>query len=54
MRWLASICRAARIAILLPNGIDAACMDQAAWALASVPVPLHAIDNPESIAYMGR
>src|SRR5664280_447956 len=41
-----------RIAILLPNGIDAVCIDQAALALACVPVPLHAIDNPESIAYI--
>ena len=44
--------RGARIAILLPNGLDAICMDQAALALACVPVPLHAIDNPGSIAYI--
>ena len=44
--------RGARIAILLPNGIDAVCIDQAALALACVPVPLHAIDNPQSIAYI--
>src|SRR5215470_6005712 len=37
--------RGARIAILLPNGLDAVCIDQAALALACVPVPLHAIDN---------
>ena len=44
--------RGARIAILLPNGLDAICIDQAALALACVPVPLHAIDNPGSIAYI--
>ncbi len=44
--------RGSRIAILLPNGLDAVCIDQAALALACVPVPLHAIDNPESIAYI--
>ena len=44
--------RGARIAILLPNGLDAICIDQAALALACVPVPLHAIDNPQSIAYI--
>lgn len=44
--------RGARIAILLPNGLDAVCIDQAALALACVPVPLHALDNPASIAYI--
>jgi long-chain acyl-CoA synthetase len=44
--------RGARVAILLPNGLDAVCIDQAALALAAVPVPLHAIDNPASIAYI--
>ncbi|WP_296914094.1 long-chain fatty acid--CoA ligase [Polaromonas sp.] len=44
--------RGARIAIMLPNGFDAVCIDQAALALACVPVPLHAIDNPASIAYI--
>ena len=42
----------ARVAILLPNGLDAMCMDQATLALGQVPVPLHAIDNPGSIAYI--
>ena len=36
----------------MPNGLDAVCIDQAALALACVPVPLHAIDNPQSIAYI--
>ena len=44
--------RGARIATLLPNGLDAVCIDQAALALACVPVPLHALDNPASIAYI--
>ena len=44
--------RQARIAILLPNGLDAVCTDQAALSIGLVPVPLHAIDNPGSIAYI--
>lgn len=44
--------RGARIAILLPNGLHAVCFDQAALALACVPVPMHALDNPASIAYI--
>jgi long-chain acyl-CoA synthetase len=44
--------RGARVAILLPNGIHAVCMDQATLALACVPLPMHALDNPESIAYI--
>jgi long-chain acyl-CoA synthetase len=42
----------ARVAILLPNGVDAMCMDQACLAHGAVPVPLHAIDNPASIAFI--
>ncbi len=42
----------ARVAILLPNGIDAMSIDQAVLATGCVPVPLHAIDNPGSIAYI--
>ena len=41
---------AARVAILLPNGLDAMSADQATLATGCVPVPLHAIDNPGSIA----
>ncbi|ABM36484.1 AMP-dependent synthetase/ligase [Polaromonas naphthalenivorans] len=44
--------RQARIAVLLPNGLDAVCIDQAALSRGLVPVPLHAIDNPGSIAYI--
>jgi len=48
------LARGARVAILLPNGIDAVCIDQASLRLACVPVPMHALDNPESIAYILR
>ncbi|MFZ6760215.1 AMP-dependent synthetase/ligase [Undibacterium sp. Ji50W] len=41
-----------RIAILLPNGLYAVCMDQATQACGFVPVPMHALDNPASIAYI--
>ena len=56
-RWSRALARlalpsGARVAILLPNGLDAMCMDQATLALGQVPVPLHAIDNPGSIAYI--
>ena len=42
----------ASIAILLPNGLNAVSLDQAALAQGFVPVPLHAVDNPGSIAYI--
>ena len=42
----------ARVAVLLPNGLAAVSIDQAALALGLVPVPLHAIDNAGSIAYI--
>jgi long-chain acyl-CoA synthetase len=42
----------ARVAILLPNGLHAVCLDQASLALGYVPVPMHALDNPASIAYI--
>ena len=48
----AGLPRGARVAILLPNGLDAVCIDQAVLAQACVPVPMHAIDNPASIAYI--
>jgi long-chain acyl-CoA synthetase len=44
--------RGARVAILMPNGIEHIAMDQAALSGGLVPVPLHAIDNPESIIYI--
>ncbi|MBC7750772.1 MAG: long-chain fatty acid--CoA ligase [Candidatus Saccharibacteria bacterium] len=42
----------ARIAILLPNGINAVCIDQASLASGFIPVPMHSLDNPASIAYI--
>lgn len=42
----------ARVAVLLPNGLDAVCIDQASLVLGLVPVPMHALDNPASIAYI--
>ncbi|MCK7498767.1 MAG: AMP-binding protein [Comamonadaceae bacterium] len=42
----------ARIALLLPNGLDAVTLDQAALARGCVPLPMHALDNPLSIAYI--
>ncbi|MCA6105990.1 AMP-dependent synthetase/ligase [Bradyrhizobium cenepequi] len=41
-----------RVAILMPNGIEHIAMDQAALSRGLVPVPMHAIDNPESIVYI--
>jgi len=51
---LGALClpRGARIAILLPNGLDHVSVDLAAMSLAQVPVPMHALDNPASIAYI--
>jgi long-chain acyl-CoA synthetase len=56
-RWMRALAReslapGARVAILAKASIEHVCMDQAALALGLVPVPLHAIDNPESIAYI--
>jgi long-chain acyl-CoA synthetase len=48
----ACITRGSPIAILLPNGFDAVCVDQAALSQGCVPVPMHALDNPASIAYI--
>lgn len=44
--------RGDRVAMLLPNGVNAVCFDQAAMANTLVPVPLHAIDTPASSAYI--
>jgi len=41
-----------RIAVLLPNCVDAVTVDQAALARGMVPVPMHAIDTPGSIGYI--
>lgn len=41
-----------RVAILMPNGTAHIAMDQAALSRGLVPVPMHAVDNPDSIAYV--
>jgi long-chain acyl-CoA synthetase len=46
------LARGDRVALLLPNGVDTVCIDQAVLAAACVPVPMHALDNPASIAYV--
>jgi len=42
----------ARIGILVPNSVEHVSLDQAALASGYVCVPLHVIDNPESLAYV--
>jgi len=44
--------RGARVALLLPNGYETVCLDQALLSRACVPVPMHALDNAASIAYI--
>lgn len=41
-----------RAAVLLPNSINAAVVDQAILKNGCVPVPLHAVDTPASSAYI--
>jgi len=57
LRWRAALTReafqfGARIGVLVPNSVEHVCMDQAALASGFVPVPLHVVDNPESLAYV--
>ena len=42
----------ARVAVLLPNSVDAVSIDQACLARGLVPVPMHSIDTPGSIGYI--
>lgn len=56
-RWRKAFCKfnlekGSRVAMLLPNCIDAICFDQAALACGLVPVPLHAVDTPGSSAFI--
>src|SRR5579871_420062 len=58
-KWRAALARenlakGDRVAILVPNGMSHIAMDQAALARGLVPVPMHALDNPESISYILR
>lgn len=41
-----------KVAMLLPNCVDAICFDQAALRQGLVPVPLHAVDTPLSSAFI--
>jgi long-chain acyl-CoA synthetase len=43
--------RGDRVAILLPNGIDWVCFDQAALSLGLVVVPFYIADSPNNFAY---
>ena len=57
MRWRKALAamglkRGDRVAMLLINSLDALTFDQAVLANALIPVPLHAIDTPESAAYI--
>lgn len=56
-RWRAALRQevlqqGARVAILLPNGLDHACADLASLSEGLVPVPLHVVDNAENLAYV--
>ena len=56
-QWRKAFCKLGlqhgdRVAILLPNGVDAICCDQAVLANGCVPVPLHAIDTAGSSAFI--
>lgn len=56
-RWRAALLASGvtageRVGILVPNGLDHVCMDLAALSLGLVPVPMHAVDNPQSVAYI--
>ncbi|MDE2605349.1 MAG: long-chain fatty acid--CoA ligase [Burkholderiales bacterium] len=42
----------ARVAVMMRNGVDWVCFDQAAQSLGLVVVPLYATDNAENIAYI--
>jgi len=46
------IAQRGRVGILLPNGYASVCIDLATLAGGWVPVPMHALDNPASIAYI--
>jgi len=58
-RWRATLRREGlvagdRIAVMLPNGLDWVCVDQAALSLGLVVVPLFVNDRPDSVAYILR
>lgn len=56
-RWRGAFVRealpaGARVAVMLRNGVEWVCFDQAAQSLGLVVVPLYATDNPENVAYI--
>jgi long-chain acyl-CoA synthetase len=56
-RWRGALARealpaGARVAVMLRNGVEWVCFDQAAQSLGLVVVPLYATDNAENIAYI--
>jgi long-chain acyl-CoA synthetase len=58
-RWRAGLRREGfapgeRIAVMLPNGVEWVCADQAALSLGLVVVPLFVNDRPDSVAYILR
>jgi long-chain acyl-CoA synthetase len=58
-RWRASLRREGlgpgdRIAVMLPNGLDWVCADQAALSLGMVVVPLFVNDRPDNVAFILR
>ena len=58
-RWRAAFAReklaaGARVAVMLRNGIEWVCFDQAAQSLGLVVVPLYTADNPENLAFILR
>jgi long-chain acyl-CoA synthetase len=58
-RWrtalgLEGFARGERVALMLPNGPDWVCFDQAALGLGLVVVPLFVNDRPDNLAYMLR
>jgi long-chain acyl-CoA synthetase len=50
--WTEGLQAGDRVALLVPNGIDHLCMDQAALSLGLVTVPMHMVDQPESLGYV--
>ena len=56
-RWRAALAReklaaGARVAVMLRNGVEWVCFDQAAQSLGLVVVPLYTADNPENLAFI--
>lgn len=56
-RWRAALCvegvvPGERIAVMLPNGVEWVCVDQAALSLGLVVVPLFVNDRPDNVAYI--